>query len=297
MITFDEFITKWTDKPVDFDGVYPNQCMDLAHQYVYDVLGITDKSVIARAWAALVYTQFQWDTYFTKIANSPTGVPSKGDIVIWEEALNYDASVGHGYGHIAIFISGDVNNFKSFDANWPVGSLPHVQDHNYNHVLGWLNPKAFEAMANITQKELNQILADRDRNWNLYTQFKDAGYPDITSVNVALKSKQDTIDNLNQQVNDRNNDIVQLNAQISSLNAQVLSLSQAKDSLETQAKLVPSLTEENTILKDKLANYQSAEQTWNRSKAQLQKEIEDLKANAWKAFFASIFNKLSSWKK
>jgi small-conductance mechanosensitive channel len=94
----------------------------------------------------------------------------------------------------------------------------------------------------------------------------DSKSSNIESVNLALKGKQDTIDNLNQQINDRNADITQLHGEISSLNAQVLSLTQAKDSLEGQAKLVPGLTGENTILKEKLTNYQDAEKSWNKSK-------------------------------
>lgn len=141
-MTREEFITKWTGKPVDFDGIYPNQCMDLMHQYAYDVLGITDKAVLAKPWAAQVYTQFSWDNYFERIGNTATGVPQAGDIILWEEALNYDDSVKHGFGHVAIVIEANVKSFKSFDANWPTGSLPHIQQHdNYAHVLGWLRPK------------------------------------------------------------------------------------------------------------------------------------------------------------
>ena len=66
-MTFDEFISKWTNTSVDFDGVYPNQCMDLMHQYVYDVLGITDASVLAHPAAYQVFTEFSESQYFDKI--------------------------------------------------------------------------------------------------------------------------------------------------------------------------------------------------------------------------------------
>jgi hypothetical protein len=136
----DEFIAKWTNRPVDFDGIYPNQCMDLVHQYVYDVLGIKDKTVLAKPWAARVFTEFNWPQYFERIYNTPTGVPQKGDIAIYKEAINYDPSVGHGYGHICVVVDANVNNFRSFDANWPLNSLPHIQYHNYNYIWGWLRP-------------------------------------------------------------------------------------------------------------------------------------------------------------
>jgi hypothetical protein len=41
-------------------------------------------------------------------------------------------------GHVAIFMDGSVNDFYSFDANYPVGTYPHRQYHNYYQVLGWL---------------------------------------------------------------------------------------------------------------------------------------------------------------
>mgnify|MGYP001291906703 FL=1 len=131
MISFDEFIKKWKDKKIDWDGIYPNQCMDLSHFYAYECLGITDKAVLATPSAYQVYTQFKWPEYFTKIENTPTNVPNRGDIVIFGQ------SVGQ-WGHICVFVEGDVNSFKSFDSNWPTGTLPHIQDHTYDGVLGWL---------------------------------------------------------------------------------------------------------------------------------------------------------------
>lgn len=135
MITFDEFIKKWTGKPVDFDGIYPNQCMDLMHQYSYEVLGITDKAVLAKPSAYQVYSEFSWDSYFKKVANTPTGVPDKGDLVV------FDTKVGQ-WGHVCIFVDGDAKKFNSFDANFPTGSLPHIQSHDYVGVSGWLKPIA-----------------------------------------------------------------------------------------------------------------------------------------------------------
>jgi len=139
-MTLEEHITKWAGKTVDFDGVYPKQCMDLVHWYVYEVLGISDKTVLAKPWASKVYTEFSWPQYFNRIANSTNNMPVKGDIAIYKEEINYDPAVKHGYGHICVVTEANINNFKSFDANWPVGSLPHIQGHDYNSIWGWLHP-------------------------------------------------------------------------------------------------------------------------------------------------------------
>lgn len=136
-MSFDAFIAQRTGQPVDFDGVYPNQCMDLMHQYVYDVLGVPSRSALGAPAAYQVYANFDAiyaHELFTRFENTPTAVPAKGDIMFWGQTIGE-------FGHVAIFVDGDVNSFRSFDANWPLGSLPHIQSHTYHGVLGWLRLK------------------------------------------------------------------------------------------------------------------------------------------------------------
>lgn len=242
---FDQFITKWTGKSIDFDGIYPNQCMDLMHQYAYDVLGITDKAVLAKAWASLVYTQFAWNNQFEKIANTPTDVPQKGDIILWEEALNYDAAIGHGYGHVAIVIDANTNTFNSFDANWPAGSLPHIQNHNYNHVLGWLRPRqVVTTTPQPTATDYEACRVDRDTNWNCFTAIlsklaikvdpndkegtKNQAITAIEGLQTSNSQKELTITNLNKQ-------IPGLELQNSTLSNQVLDLTQKLEIAQNQS--------------------------------------------------------------
>jgi hypothetical protein len=133
-MTFDAFITKYTGVGVDTDN-YPSdnkyQCMDLMHKYVEEVLGFTEKSLLGAPTASQAYTNFTATKYFQKIDNSLFNVPQKGDIMF------YGTKIGPS-GHVCIVYSANVLNFKSFDQNWPAGSLPHIQDHNYVGVLGWL---------------------------------------------------------------------------------------------------------------------------------------------------------------
>lgn len=182
----DSFISNWTGKPVDTDGVYPNQCMDLAHEYVKDVLGLPI-TLLAHPSAYQVFTDFTESQYFDKIANTPTGVPQKGDLVVFGQAIGAN-------GHICIFIEGDVSSFNSFDANWPTGSLPHVQTHNYNGVLGWLHPKN-------VPPTVTQVQVDSDTFEQLVTKstkfdaFVAGGYNSIDDVLKALADKESTIQN------------------------------------------------------------------------------------------------------
>ena len=132
-MSLENFIKLYTGITCDFDGSFGTQCMDLMHFYAYICLDITDKTVLQAPNAKTAYKSFKpiWGIFFKKIDNTPTGVPEKGDIIFWGMGVD---------GHVAIFINGDVNKFNSFDANFPVGTKPHIQAHDYSNVLGWLRP-------------------------------------------------------------------------------------------------------------------------------------------------------------
>jgi hypothetical protein len=193
-ITIDEFITKWTGKTVDTDGIYPNQCMDLMHQYCIDVLGLADARILAQAAAYLVFTNFNTEfghDYFDIIKNTPDNVPRKGDILIFGQDVG-------PYGHVCVFIEGDVNSFKSFDANWPLGSLPHIQDHNYMGVLGWLRFKVvslatgFEVSADLL-KDYARFKAyyEKITDYNTYYQEADRVISDLQSIKTLQEGQNE----------------------------------------------------------------------------------------------------------
>ena len=73
---------------------------------------------------------------FTKIVNTPSFVPKKGDIVVW------NGNIGSGgYGHIAIATGeGDTSHFYTYDQNWHGKPMKKVK-HSYSCVYGVLRPK------------------------------------------------------------------------------------------------------------------------------------------------------------
>ena len=75
--------------------------------------------------------------HFTRIPNTPSFVPQKGDIVIWKKALN------GLYGHIAIADGvGNTDYFYSYDQNWTGHNDKCTRiRHNYDYVAGVLRPK------------------------------------------------------------------------------------------------------------------------------------------------------------
>lgn len=143
---FDDFIKLYTGIPCDFDNYAGTQCMDLSHFYAYICLNIHDKTVLAADVAKNVWFKYNpaWDKYFTKVENTPTGIPLKGDIIIWNGTA----------GHIAVVVDATMSHFRSFDANYPVGSFPKIVYHDYTNVLGWLHPKM---QNNSLQAKLDKI--------------------------------------------------------------------------------------------------------------------------------------------
>ena len=131
-MTIQEFFDKWNGKLLDYDGAYGGQCVDVYRQFCKEVLVIPQSPLVVGA--ADIWTSYL-QAHFERIDNTPDGVPTKGDVVIWNKFA------GGGFGHVGIFSSGDINNFVSFDENWPVGSVCHFQPHTYTNVLGWLRPK------------------------------------------------------------------------------------------------------------------------------------------------------------
>jgi len=126
-----DFINQFNNKSLDYDGVYGGQCVDLAKKWL-SVLGYS----VTGAWGNAI----DWDKHGSMtdlewIANTPTGVPQEGDLIVWGMKP---------YGHIAVFIEGNTNRFTSFDQNYPVGSVCHVQEHNYSNVKGWLRPLKYK---------------------------------------------------------------------------------------------------------------------------------------------------------
>jgi uncharacterized coiled-coil protein SlyX len=293
-MTFDEFKSKWNGKGIDFDGAYGDQCMDLMHQYCVEVLGITDGRVLAAPAAKDVWnTPVFGKDKFESIANSPTGVPQKGDIVL------FGTEVGP-YGHVAIVQSADVNTVTTFDQNWSGHQYCETITHKYGGsqgVLGWLRFKGQPTTTPIPdtsslQAELDKTRAERDKNWNLYSPFKDAGYDNVDKVKAELKSKQDTIDNLNQQINDRNNDITQLNSKLSTLEATVLDLTTQRDSALNQAKPLPQITAERDELLSQKDIWNKKEKDYLKKISDLTKENSGLKSDSTSAAFVALLKKI-----
>ncbi len=132
-MSYEEFKNKWLGKPIDYDGKYLAQCVDVYRMYVKEVLGCPQSPPVVGA-------KDIWNTYlpefFNRIENSTDNKPEQGDIVIW----GMDP-----YGHIAICDHATLTTLTCFEQNWKEldgSGVTELRLHgNYNNVLGWLRCK------------------------------------------------------------------------------------------------------------------------------------------------------------
>lgn len=146
---FQSFIDKYSGKFVEKnDASNLNQCMDLVTAWA-DELGIPRDAVTGILYAKNLYLSPKKSTkdYFEIIPYEGGSTPQVGDVVVWDEGI------GGVAGHAAI-ANGDssANEWLStFSQNYPTGTESHMEDFNFDHILGWLRPKGFDS--ELTQTE------------------------------------------------------------------------------------------------------------------------------------------------
>ena len=98
-MTLEEFVNKYNGKPVDYDGVYGAQCVDLARQYWKEKEGIKEHTGSCATTGGAKDLFLDYDKmplekkYFTRVK---TKSPKAGDVVIW------DSTDKNKFGHVAI---------------------------------------------------------------------------------------------------------------------------------------------------------------------------------------------------
>jgi len=130
-MTLSQFLARWYDRYCEFDHIGSAQCVDLAEQYVADVLRLPKIG----GNAADVWNRVDPLRYLRTV-NGPTNFPLPGDIVVWFQ----NTSVGVGpAGHVGICVGADQDSLVTFDQNWPALSRCKCVLHSYTGVYGWLS--------------------------------------------------------------------------------------------------------------------------------------------------------------
>lgn len=201
-MTLQEWIDKNTGQPMDFDGKYGNQCVDLFRFYLQDVLNVPQPPGVKGAKD--LSTNYD-PKYFEWVKNTDGVVPSPGDILI------FDASAGNPFGHVSVDVKADLKlkTFQSFDINFPsegykdkdgnfIGTgKAHIQTHKWTEpVLGWLVYKKPESATTqpdnvgktYTEEEMTKMRLERDENYNKLQTEVSNHEKDLTDIAVGIGS-------------------------------------------------------------------------------------------------------------
>jgi len=130
-MTFDDFIKRYEQKQIDFDGAFGSQCVDLFRQYAKEVLNISQHTGTVEG-AKDLYLNFDkmplMEKYFRKVYT-----PQKGDIAI------FDGNKTNKYGHVAIVLYATPKTIIVFEQdgfNQDKGA--HFGFWDYSRLLGFI---------------------------------------------------------------------------------------------------------------------------------------------------------------
>lgn len=168
-IKLNEFVEKYDGKPVEVAGSANAkfQCVDLANAYLKEVL---DQPIVewtnARDFPSKLKENFDW------FLNDPEAIPKPGDLMIWQH---------NEWGHISICTSAQLNEFYSFDQNYPTGTGCHLQRHTYLRpkVAGWLRfngvteDSNLEACLKSHKDLLDQLTEEKEKHAETKTQVDE----------------------------------------------------------------------------------------------------------------------------
>ena len=125
-------IDNMTGRYIDVDGAFGAQCADVGMQYATDVFGIGMVSGNGTDYWRNAALMPHCDAV-------PVSQPPRyGDIVSWSGS--YGAYTNGGYGHIAIYISGDPASGSCMFLSQSPGAA-RVMPLSTSGIQGWMRPK------------------------------------------------------------------------------------------------------------------------------------------------------------
>ncbi|MCJ1757931.1 N-acetylmuramoyl-L-alanine amidase [Mammaliicoccus sciuri] len=130
------YMNKLVGKGWDFDNAYGWQCFDLVNFYWNYLTG----GQLYGLYAKDIPFKNNFDGLATVYENTPSFLPQKGDIVVW------NGNWGEGCGHVAIVHSANINTFVSLDQNWWGGGRNKTEvaqyiTHTYDFPMYFIRPQ------------------------------------------------------------------------------------------------------------------------------------------------------------
>lgn len=140
------YMNKLKGKGWDFDNAYGWQCFDLVNFYWNYLTG----GQLYGLYAKDIPFNNNFNGLATVYENTPSFLPQKGDIVVW------NGNWGEGAGHVAIVQSANINTFVSLDQNWWGGGANKTEvaqyiSHTYDFPMYFIRPH-YKAKSTVKDK-------------------------------------------------------------------------------------------------------------------------------------------------
>ncbi|WP_239724713.1 MULTISPECIES: N-acetylmuramoyl-L-alanine amidase [unclassified Mammaliicoccus] len=140
------YMNKLVGKGWDFDNAYGWQCFDLVNFYWNYLTG----GQLYGLYAKDIPFKNNFNGLATVYKNTPSFLPQKGDIVVW------NGNWGEGAGHVAIVQSANINTFVSLDQNWWGGGRNKTEvaqyiSHTYDFPMYFIRPH-YKAKSTVKDK-------------------------------------------------------------------------------------------------------------------------------------------------
>ena len=145
------YMNKLVGKGWDFDNAYGWQCFDLVNFYWNYLTG----GQLYGLYAKDIPFKNNFNGLATVYENTPSFLPQKGDIVVW------NGNWGEGAGHVAIVQSANINTFVSLDQNWWGGGANKTEvaqyiSHTYDFPMYFIRPH-YKAKSTVKDKVTNVV--------------------------------------------------------------------------------------------------------------------------------------------
>lgn len=130
-----DFVNKYINIKVDYDGAFGAQCVDLFRQYVKEVLNINEHTgaVIGAKDIFEKYDNMPVEKkYFIKLDAERHNFAQPGDIAIWGQTSS------NIYGHVAIVIDDMVKDILVFEQNGFTQEGAKLAIRSKENLLGYL---------------------------------------------------------------------------------------------------------------------------------------------------------------
>jgi surface antigen len=148
--TIENWLRSAEGRPMDPDGAYGYQCVDLVDQYAQDIFGVRWQDSVGGVGGANELLDRVPDEYWWRVDNDQNNsnqIPQRGDVIVWA------GDSTNRYGHVAVVLSADQNGVsviqQNGNENWRPAHTSWLGFWQWGtgDVLGWLRPKEEKLLA------------------------------------------------------------------------------------------------------------------------------------------------------